>query len=109
MSAGSFNDSEMSPVASKIWITFGIQVRDARLARGWTVRELADRAALSVGMVYRVEAGQPASTETATRIAVALNRHAELHLVDPRRREQRSNLSVDVVHSAMGEFEAGRL
>src|SRR3954453_21273847 len=109
MNADPFNDSEMSPVASRIWVTFGVQVRDARVARAWSVRDLATRAEVSVGMVYRVEAGQSASTETATRIAAALNRRAELHLVDPRKRDARSSLAVDLVHSAMGEFEARHL
>ncbi len=56
-------------------------------------------------MVYRVEAGQEASTQTATKIAGALGRRAELHLVDPRRRDQRPSLAADPVHSLMGEFE----
>ena len=56
-------------------------------------------------MLYRVEAGEIASTETATRIATALGRRAELQLVDPRKRDQRPNLAADPVHSLMGEFE----
>jgi transcriptional regulator with XRE-family HTH domain len=96
----------MSQVARRLWVSFGTEVRDARLGRGWSVRELAARAGVSVGMVYRVEAGQQASTETAEAIAAALSRRVELRLVDPRKRESRPNLSVDVVHSAMGEFEA---
>jgi transcriptional regulator with XRE-family HTH domain len=89
--------------------TFGFRVRDLRLARGWTIRELADRAGLSVGMVYRVEAGDPASIATATSVAVALDRRLEIDLPDSRRRHSRASLSVDVVHSRMGELEAEQL
>jgi transcriptional regulator with XRE-family HTH domain len=90
-------------------LEFGIEVRDARLRRGWTVRELAGRAGLSPEMVYRVEAGQPASSQTASRLAVALGRRVGLHLVDQRRAATPSGLAVDLVHSKMGEFEAGHL
>jgi len=93
----------------RVSATFGVRVRDARLAHGWTVRELADRAGLSPDMVYRVEAGAPASSLTATRLAIALERRLEIDLVDRRRRATRPDLAVDVVHSAMGEFEAAHL
>ena len=89
---------------------FGIEVRDARLRRGWSVPELARRAGLSPEMVYRIEAGQPGSSESQTRLAVALGRQLRVGMVDPRQRAvERAGLSRDVVHSAMGEFEAGRL
>jgi transcriptional regulator with XRE-family HTH domain len=94
---------------ARIWVVFGRQVRDARLDRGWSTKKLAERAGVSLGMVYRVESGLPASTTTAARLAGALNRRAELHLIDPRRRDQPPNLAGDVVHSAMGEFEASNL
>ncbi len=93
-----------------MWLSFGIAVHDTRLARRWSVRELARRADVSAGMVYRIESGAPASTDTAQRIAAALGRRAELTLVDPRRRDDpRPSLSADPVHSAMGELEAGHL
>jgi hypothetical protein len=61
-------------------------------------------------MVYRVEAGGLASTDTATRIAAALGRRAELLLVDPRKKaDTRLNFHADPVHSAMGEVEAHHL
>jgi hypothetical protein len=91
-------------------VTFGLRVRDARLRRGWPVAELAARAGISPDMLYRVEAGASASTETAARLAIALERRLELGFVDTRRGARaRPNLSVDVVHSAMGEMEAGHL
>jgi hypothetical protein len=61
-------------------------------------------------MVYRVEAGGPASLQTAARLGVALERRVELELQERRGRvTARPNLSVDVVHSAMGEIEAAQL
>lgn len=101
------------PVAAavaRLWTAFGLQVRDARLARGWSVHELARQAGLSPAFVYLIEAGQSGSAEGAARIAKALGRRAELELVDPRRNNDlRASLSVDLVHSAMGEFEAAHI
>lgn len=90
-------------------VEFGIEVRDARLRRGWSVPELARRAGLSPEMVYRIEAGQSGSGVTAARLAVALGRRVGLHLVDQRRPAATPNLGADPVHSAMGEFAARRL
>jgi transcriptional regulator with XRE-family HTH domain len=94
--------------ARRVAVSFGLRVRDARLGRGWRVPELAARAGISADMVYRVEAGAAASSLTAARLAFALGRRLEIELVDPRRRA-RQNLEVDIVHSAMGEIEAGHL
>jgi len=99
----------MAAITDRIWLAFGLQIRDARLQKAWSIRDLATRAGVSIGMTYRVEAGQSASTDTAARLAAALGRRVELVLVDPRRREARPNLAADVVHSAMGEFEAAHL
>lgn len=93
-------------------IAFGQLVRDARLARGWSVRDLADRARVSADLVYRIEAGGPASSDAWARVAVALGRRIELALVDPRRRageRATRDLARDLVHSAMAEFEARHL
>ncbi len=38
---------------------FGAQVRQGRIRRGWTVRELAERAGISTDTVLKVEHGQP--------------------------------------------------
>ena len=93
-------------------IGFGELVREARISRGWSVAQLADRARLSQDVIYRVEAGHPVSGDACARIAVALGRRLHIDLVDPRRRpgERASRaLAVDLVHSAMGEFEARHL
>jgi transcriptional regulator with XRE-family HTH domain len=92
----------------RVSLAFGIQVRDVRLKRGWSVAELASRAGISPDMVYRVETGVPASAQTAARLAVALDRRLGIDLAD-RRRGASSNLSADIVHSAMGELEAAHL
>jgi transcriptional regulator with XRE-family HTH domain len=91
-------------------VGFGDAVRDCRGAKAWSVAELADRAGLSRDLIYRIEAGRPASTDAAARVAVALGRRLGLQLVDPRRRPGgERELQRDVVHSAMGEFEARHL
>ena len=91
---------------AQLWLAFGLQVREARRSRRWSVHELATRSDLSPAFVYAVETGRSGSAEAAARIAAALGRRAELQLVDPRRRETRPSLSGDAVHSAMGELEA---
>ncbi len=94
----------------RVSVTFGLRVRDTRLGRGWTVAELAGQAGISRDMVYRVEVGAPASSLTAARLALALDRRLDIDLVDRRRgANARPNLSVDLVHSAMGELEATHL
>ncbi len=91
-------------------LQLGTQVRDARVARRWSVRDLADGAGVSADNVYRLESGHGASMETCARIAVALGRRTEMSLVDPRRKgDARANLTADPVHSAMGEYEARHL
>ena len=65
---------------------------------------------MSTAVVYLAESGRrPLSMEAVVRLARALGRRAELQLVDPRRRVARAELSTDLVHSAMGEFEAAHL
>lgn len=87
----------------------GLGVRDARLAKHWSVAGLAARAGVSRAVAYLAEAGQPTSVEAVVRLATALGLRLELDLVDPRRGAEKPSLSRDPVHSAMGEFEAGHL
>ena len=57
--------------------------------------------------MYEAETGRPTSLEAIARLAQGLGLRIETELVDPRqRRGARQDLSVDPVHSAMGEFEA---
>ena len=93
----------------KLWVGLGIQIRTARLAKAWTVTELANRAGVSRSLVYMIEAGEPASTEAAARLATALGLRLEFAVTDPRRRGPGRPMGADVVHSAMGEAEAAHL
>jgi DNA-binding XRE family transcriptional regulator len=93
---------------SRMWLAFGIELRDHRLARRWTVEILSRKAGVSRTVIYEIEAGVPASTEAAVRLAHALGLRLEFVLTDPRRRE-RPQRSADPVHSAMGECEAAHL
>jgi transcriptional regulator with XRE-family HTH domain len=94
----------------RLWVPFGQHVRDARAERRWTIAELARRAGISGGMVHRVESGLSASSETAVRLVTALGLRLDFEVSDPHRRSSpRTDLSVDAVHSAMGEFEATHL
>ena len=94
---------------AQLWLAFGLQVREARRARHWSIKELATRSDLSPAFVYAIEGGRSGSAEAAARIAASLGRRAELELVDPRKREGRPGLTADPVHSAMGELEAAHL
>jgi transcriptional regulator with XRE-family HTH domain len=94
----------------RLWVTFGQHLRDARAERRWTIAELAGRAGVSAGMVHRVESGLSASSETAVRLVTALGLRLDFEVSDPRRRSRTlTDLSVDAVHSVMGEFEAAHL
>ena len=46
-----------------------MQVQKLRLKKGWSQQQLADFSGLSVRTVQRIEAGQPASTETLKSLA----------------------------------------
>jgi hypothetical protein len=57
--------------------------------------------------VYRLEAGLVGSLGAYARVATALGLRLEVELVDPRQRVSATRFE-DVVHSAMGDVEAGR-
>lgn len=94
-------------IAHRLSAAIGAAVFEARSSRGWTARETASRARVSVATVTNVEAGRVASLDTYARLASALGFSLELGLNDKRRR--RDQPSTDVVHAAMGEWEATRL
>jgi transcriptional regulator with XRE-family HTH domain len=117
-----FNQSAMSPLSPRqpassaalaavrgFWALLGDRIREARLARHWTVERLAAEAGLSRGVVYRTERGDPGSLEAAMRLTTALGLKLEFDLIDPRRRAPSGLRQADIVHSAMGELEAGWL
>lgn len=112
MSPRSFARPASKPVLAsvrRLWVGFGLQLRNARLARRWTVRSLADKAGVSRSVVYLLEAGEPASPVAAIRLASALGLRLEFELTDPRRHAEKPLRSVDAVHSAMGELETAHL
>ncbi|MGI8928323.1 MAG: helix-turn-helix transcriptional regulator [Candidatus Limnocylindrales bacterium] len=112
MSPRSFSTRTPPAVADaerRLWIGLGVKIKEARLARQLTDAQLALKAAVSPDVVYLIEAGRPASTEAALRLATSLGRRLDFELVDPRRRAAGPARQADLVHSAMGEVEAGRL
>jgi len=52
--------------------TFGVTIRTGRIARGWTQRQLADRACVPQSVVCAVEAGEGGEIATLERMCVAL-------------------------------------
>lgn len=100
-----------SHATDRIAAELGAAVLGERTRRGWTLRQLADRAGLSATAVQRVETGRPAALETYARIATALGLRPEFTLVDPRHRDRRDRplREEDPVHAAMGEVEARHL
>jgi transcriptional regulator with XRE-family HTH domain len=98
----------ISQAVSRMAVTAGGRIRDARLARRWTLRRLASEAGLSVAAVHAVEAGRPASLATYARLAGALGLRPALEFDDGRRRSAAA-ANVDPVHAAMGEVEADHL
>ncbi|MFN8518830.1 MAG: helix-turn-helix transcriptional regulator [Chloroflexota bacterium] len=98
------------PIArvNQISVEVGAVVRDARRRRGWGMRDLARRAAISTGMVQRVEAGERASLTVYARLAQALGIGLNVQMTDAQRPTTRRQDS-DLVHAAMGEIEVSEL
>ncbi len=87
----------------------GEAIRSARLRKAWSLRELSERAGVSVAGAQGIEAGTRGSLEMYARLAHALGLRIEVDLVDARRRGASSGQQVDLVHSALGELEAAHL
>jgi len=71
-------------------VLLGLQVREARVERRWTVRELAERAGISTSTLLKVEKGDPSVT-----LGVALDVAALVGV--PLFHEDRANLGAEVV------------
>jgi transcriptional regulator with XRE-family HTH domain len=109
MSPQTFSSVASEAVAAavqRLWVNVGTAIRDARLAKRWPVAELARRAGVSRAAAYLAEAGKPTSLEALVRLTTALGLRLDFELSDPRRRTDRPQRTTDIVHSAMGEFEA---
>ena len=91
----------------------GRLIRDERTRRSWTLRELADRAGVSVGTAQGAEFGLVASLESYARLTTALGLRPSLELADQRDRgrsgSRAGHEAGDLVHAAMGELEARAL
>jgi transcriptional regulator with XRE-family HTH domain len=100
-------------VLTRMLVEAGGHINDARRRRGWTMRELAERAGVSVAQVHRAEAGEVVSLETHSRIGVALGMPPSLTFEDRRSatsgRDPAAREAQDLVHAAMGEVEARML
>jgi transcriptional regulator with XRE-family HTH domain len=104
--------SAIAPAAARaltrIAGTAGQTVRTERLRRRWSLKQLAERAGVSVAHVQQVETGVPVSLESYCRVTTALDLWPELIATDARSRQRPTGREQDFVHSAMGELEAGR-
>ena len=109
----------MTPVAqsalSRMAMEAGLQIREERTRRGWTLRTLADRAGVALGVAHDAESGSVLALQSYARLATALGLRPTLDLADPRARAgthggqgARGN-SADHVHAAMGEVLARAL
>lgn len=85
----------------------GVEIHEERRRRRWTLRELGRRAGLTATAVRQMETGRAGSVEAYARVAIALGVRPELHLVDERRAS--AGPGQDVVHSWMGDVQAGHL
>src|SRR4029450_9600342 len=88
--------------------TFGSTIRAARLSRRWTMRDLALRAAVSIGAVHAVESGRPMSLETCARLAITLGLRPELTAESIRVRTASAGFSRPVGDAALGLYVAAR-
>jgi transcriptional regulator with XRE-family HTH domain len=92
----------------RLWVAAGIEIREARLRRHWSLKRLACAAGVSAAVAYRAEAGEPTSVEAVSRLIHALGLRLEFALTI-RGGETARHGPRDLVHSAMGEFEARHL
>jgi transcriptional regulator with XRE-family HTH domain len=89
--------------------SIGQALREERLRRRRTLRQLAAAAGVSASLIQRLEGGDRVSLETYVRVATALELRPELAALDARKRSSRASTAEDPVHAAMGEVEARRL
>lgn len=100
--------SRPAAIADRLAAHPGVVISDARAARRWTVRNLADRSGLAPSSLHASEHARPAGLQTYAAIASAWSLDIRLDLIDSRRRSSNARAE-DPVHAAMGELIAGRL
>jgi transcriptional regulator with XRE-family HTH domain len=96
-------------ISDRLALSLGVAIRDERIRRRWSARELARRSGLSSASIVNVEAGRRAGLDTYARIAQSLGMDLEAGLVDPHHRQRSVAKEEDPVHAAMGELEAAHL
>jgi transcriptional regulator with XRE-family HTH domain len=98
---------------ARMAVEAGQAIREERLRRRWPLRELAQRAGVSVALAHNVEAGVVAAFESYARLAAALGLRPTLSLTDSQghasARGSGRRDAEDFVHAAMGECEARAL
>jgi len=87
----------------------GERIGAERRRRGLTMQDLGELAGVATATVHYVESGRPATLETYSRLARALQLRPLLQLVNPRRRDNVPTSQADQVHAAMGEAQAAHL
>jgi transcriptional regulator with XRE-family HTH domain len=100
-------DRRADQAVARMAIGLGMQVREERMRRRWTLAHVGARAGLSTSAIHRVESGRPAALGSYVRIALALGLRPDFDLADDRRLAPPR--AVDPVHAWMGEVEAARL
>lgn len=89
---------------TQVHVEIGATIKDARRRRRWGIRTLAGKAALSYGIVQRIETGGPASLTAYARLAQALGLELQVAMVD-QRRATTLRQDADLLHATLGELE----
>jgi transcriptional regulator with XRE-family HTH domain len=95
----------VTAAVTRLSIALGIEVRDERIRRGWTLAQLAEKAGVSVSMAHGVESGVTSSVEGYVRIALALGLAPDFTFT----RARAATRAIDPVHAAMGDVQARKL
>ena len=88
----------------------GAQIRQARVGRRWTVRELAERAGISPATLQKVERGNPSVSlgtafDAATLVGVPLFYSDDSRLADEAARVRRPTLLPRAVRNSRRELD----
>ena len=78
----------------------GAEIRKRRVARGWTLRQLAAEAELDFGYVGKIERGEVAPVETYFRLVHALGLRLVIEIVENGRRSTQREVAASFVRRA---------